>query len=74
MGNTSRFINHADQDKENLYSQCLLTEGRFKIAFFARKDLEPDDELFFDYDGEGQLYENYKEKYPFINKKKNKKT
>lgn len=70
MGNLSRFINHADQGRENLESRTILTEGKYKIGFYATRDIEREDELFFDYDGEGQLYKNYKHKYPFIQDKK----
>lgn len=69
MGNQSRFINHGDQGKENLRSENILTQGRYKIGFYAERDIEMGEELFFDYDGEGELYKNYKDKYPFINSK-----
>lgn len=72
MGNPSRFINHANNGEENLYSQNVLTEGRIKVAFYATRDIEEGEELFFDYDGEGLLYKNYKDKYPFIKSKKGK--
>jgi len=29
-----------------------------------------EEELFFNYDGAGDLYENHREKYPFIRKNK----
>lgn len=69
MGNQSRFINHADQGNDNLRSENIFSEGRYKIAFYAERDIEAGEELFFDYDGEGELYKNYKHKYPFINRK-----
>lgn len=40
MGNLSRFINHASEEQENLCSKTILTEGRYKIAFYAKKDIE----------------------------------
>ncbi len=42
MGNCSRFINHADLGKENLYSQNIFTEGRCKIGFYAIRDIDKD--------------------------------
>lgn len=35
MGNLSRFINHGDQGMDNLVCDNVLSEGRYKIAFFA---------------------------------------
>ena len=70
IGNEARFINHGDPPLENVYSQNILTQGRYRIAFFALRDIVPDEELFFNYDGSGELYKNYKQKYPFIREKK----
>ena len=70
MGNKARFINHGDSALENVYSQNVKSRGRYRIAFFALRDIAPDEELFFNYDGNGELYKNYKHKYPFIREKK----
>jgi SET domain-containing protein len=43
MGNCSRFINHADLGKENLFSQNIFTEGRCKIGFYAIRDIDKDE-------------------------------
>ena len=44
----------------------MMSEGRYKITFFASRMIDVGEELFFDYDGQGILYKNFKEKYPFI--------
>jgi SET domain-containing protein len=72
MGNNSRFINHGDLGKDNVRSTNVFTDGSYKIGFYAMRDIEKGEELFFDYDGEGQLYKHYKDKYPFIKNKKQK--
>ena len=33
---------------------------------YASRNINKDEELFFDYDGDGTLFKNYKDKYPFI--------
>lgn len=35
-------------------------------AFFASRDIEAGEELFFNYDGDGQIAKHHAEKYPFI--------
>jgi hypothetical protein len=50
----------------------VLSGGRYKVGFFAKRHILPGEELFFDYDGTGKLYKYYQEKCPFIHKKKNK--
>lgn len=65
-GNLSRFINHGDCGDDNLRSEDMMSEGRYKIGFYASRLIEVGEELFFNYDGQGLLYQNFKEKYPFI--------
>lgn len=66
MGNASRFINHGNAGEENLRSENVLSQGRYKIGFYAEREIEPGEELFFNYDGAGDLYRNHRDKYPFI--------
>jgi SET domain-containing protein len=66
MGNLSRFINHGNEGEDNLRSEEMVSEGRYKIGFYANRLIEAGEELFFNYDGEGKLYANFREKYPFI--------
>jgi SET domain-containing protein len=40
-GNKARFINHDDQGRENLYAKDVLSGGRFKVALFAKRDIDP---------------------------------
>ena len=56
MGNISRFINHGNNGKENLESQNIFCQGNFVIAFYANRNIEVGEELFFNYDGQGLLY------------------
>ena len=40
MGNISRFINHGNVgENENLRSENILSNGRYKIAFYALRDI-----------------------------------
>ncbi|KAI9838750.1 MAG: hypothetical protein M1837_002348 [Sclerophora amabilis] len=47
-GNKFRFINNTRRN-ENCKAKVLLANGTHRIAMFACKDLEPGDELFFNY-------------------------
>lgn len=66
MGNLSRFINHGNAGQDNLRSENILSEGRYKIGFYANINIEVGEQLFFNYDGEGMLFKHYRDKYPFI--------
>jgi hypothetical protein len=39
---------------------------------YAKKDIKKGEELFFNYDTEGQICKNFPGKYPFIKKSKKK--
>lgn len=53
-------------------SEIKMSNGVYVIVFFAKKDIAVGDELYFNYDGAGDLFKNHKTKYPFIKKPKNK--
>lgn len=48
IGNRSRFINHSKKNP-NLNVSILLVNGVRRIGFYASKDIDKDEELFFDY-------------------------
>lgn len=52
-GNKTRYINHKDKpaDGENCRVQVLLVNGEHRIKFSALRDIEPGEELFFNYGG-----------------------
>lgn len=70
IGNKARFINHGDRGAENLGVQILESQGQEWICFFALRDICEHEELYFDYDGTGELAKHHHEKYPFIANKK----
>jgi hypothetical protein len=44
----------------------MFSEGRFKTVLYAKKNIKKGEELFFDYDVEGNISKNFPGKYPFI--------
>ncbi|KFX96984.1 hypothetical protein O988_05065 [Pseudogymnoascus sp. VKM F-3808] len=48
FGNATRFINHSEVRK-NCRAKVLLVNSEHRIAFFATKNLNAGEELFFDY-------------------------
>ncbi|VUC38260.1 unnamed protein product [Clonostachys rosea] len=50
-GNLSRYVNHADgsSQKCNVTPKILLVNGCFRIAFRAKRNIKPWEELLFDY-------------------------
>ena len=51
VANKTRFINHADNEKDGLNcgAKVLLVNGVHRIKLVALRDLEPGEELFFNY-------------------------
>lgn len=39
MGNVSRFINHGNAGEDNLRSENILSEGRYKIGLYANRNI-----------------------------------
>ncbi|WEL37923.1 histone-lysine N-methyltransferase EZH2 [Encephalitozoon hellem] len=48
IGNKSRFINHSKRNS-NLNALILLVNGTRRIGFYASRDIDKGEELFFDY-------------------------
>ena len=65
-GNKARFINHCNDGSENLSSSTKFSNGNYYIALYAARDIKAGEELTFNYDGNGLLYKNHRDKYPFI--------
>lgn len=66
IGNKSRFINHNTFKHINLRVRSVKSLGETWTAFYATKDIYPHQELFFNYDGDGEIAKNHADKYPFI--------
>ena len=51
LGNESRFINHADDEKDglNCEAKILLVNGEHRIKFIALRDITAGEELLFNY-------------------------
>ena len=48
LGSRIKFVNHS-KEKANLYPRSVRIGGDLRIGLFAKKPLEPGQELFFDY-------------------------
>ena len=48
----------------------MFSEGKFLTALYAKKNIKKGEELFFDYDLNGEILKNFSVKYPFIKQKK----
>ena len=55
IGNKSRFINHSKQ-QANLEVKVIYVDGDYRIGLYAKTDIQPATELFFDYDGQLTLH------------------
>jgi hypothetical protein len=53
-GNESRFINH-DETRPNCYVKIITINGEKRILFFATKDINEGEELFFNYKYENEI-------------------
>ena len=49
IGNKTRFINHQPKGKANVEPRILLCNMVHRIGMFAKRKIEPGEELFFDY-------------------------
>lgn len=58
IANKARFINHSKN--ANLIAQTMQVDGRKRIGFYARRNIEKDEELFFDYRYKEEQKKNYK--------------
>lgn len=54
MGNEVRFANHSKKN-ENVVAKVMFSQGMHKVCLFAKRDIEEDEEILFDYDGEDVL-------------------
>jgi SET domain-containing protein len=69
LGNRARFINHGANGSENISAKLMTSQDFEYIAFYALKNINPGEELLFNYDGSGELAKKYYDKYPFILKR-----
>ncbi|CAD8070010.1 unnamed protein product [Paramecium sonneborni] len=54
-GNESRFINHNSKNLTNCYIQQIFSSGKFHLAIFALKDIEPEQEILLNYNEGDQI-------------------
>lgn len=55
MGNETRFINHLPLEISNLNAQEVYTKDGKQLLFFFQRNVNKDEELFFDYGKEFTL-------------------
>ncbi|KAG8943550.1 Histone-lysine N-methyltransferase NSD3 [Tulasnella sp. 419] len=48
-GNETRFINHDDGEKVNCAARAISVNGDVRVGFYASKDIQIGEELFFNY-------------------------
>ena len=46
-------MNHGNEREDNVTSEIKKSKGNSVILFYAKKDIKKDQELLFDYDGNG---------------------
>lgn len=58
--NKSRFINHANDGQENLESRTEESKGIKHIVLYATRNIKEGEELFFNYDNNGDLFRDHR--------------
>eukprot|EP01017_Pseudomicrothorax_dubius_P051323 TRINITY_DN9859_c0_g1_i1.p1 TRINITY_DN9859_c0_g1~~TRINITY_DN9859_c0_g1_i1.p1 ORF type:complete len:432 (-),score=57.39 TRINITY_DN9859_c0_g1_i1:160-1455(-) len=58
FANEARFINHS-RTEANLYLRIMFSRGAYHLAFYALRNIDPGEELYFDYDGNNTLFSDH---------------
>ncbi|CAD8153371.1 unnamed protein product [Paramecium pentaurelia] len=54
-GNESRFINHNSKDLMNCKTRQIFSSGKFQLAIYALKDIQPEQEILLNYNEGDQI-------------------